>query len=56
MHISEGTAKRHVANIYHKVGVCSRSEVVRKALQEEWIGLQEITGERDGASCDGASS
>jgi len=56
LHISEGTAKRHLANIYQKVGVRSRSEVVRKALQEEWIGLQEIiTGERNGASRDGAS-
>lgn len=45
LHISEATIKRHLANIYHKVGVGSRSEVVRKALQEEWIGLHEITGE-----------
>ena len=56
LHISEGTAKRHLANIYQKVRVGSRSEVVRKALQEEWIGLPEITGECDGASRDVASS
>ena len=48
LHISESTAKRHLANIYQKVGVRSRSEVVSKALQEEWIGIQEITGDGDG--------
>jgi DNA-binding NarL/FixJ family response regulator len=48
LNISEGTTKRHLANIYQKVEVRSRSEVVRKALQEEWIGLHEITSERDG--------
>lgn len=48
LHISEAITKRHLANIYQKVGVGSRSEVVRKALQEEWIGLHEII--RDGNS------
>ena len=48
LHVSEGTAKRHLANIYQKVGVRSRSEVVRKALQEEWIGIHEIVGDGDG--------
>jgi hypothetical protein len=36
-------ASRHLANVYQKVGVRSRSEAVRKALQEQWIGLTEIT-------------
>jgi len=40
--ISEGTVKRHLANVYQKVGVRSRSEAVRKALLEQWIGLHEI--------------
>ena len=43
MHIAEGTVKRHLANIYEKVGVGSRSEATRLALQEMWIGISEIT-------------
>ena len=41
--ISEATVKRHLANVYQKIGVRSRSEAVRTALMEQWIGLQEIT-------------
>ena len=41
--ISEATVKRHLANIYEKVGVRSRNEAVRTALMEEWIGIHEIT-------------
>jgi DNA-binding NarL/FixJ family response regulator len=44
LHISEATAKRHLANIYLKVGVRSRNEMVRKAMVEEWLGIEEITG------------
>jgi DNA-binding CsgD family transcriptional regulator len=36
------TVKRHLANVYQKVGVRSRSEAVRMALMEQWIGLGEI--------------
>jgi DNA-binding NarL/FixJ family response regulator len=43
LHISEATVKRHLANVYQKIGVRSRSEAVRKALMEQWIGLAEIT-------------
>jgi DNA-binding NarL/FixJ family response regulator len=43
MHIAESTVKRHLANIYEKVGVGSRSEATRLALQEMWIGISEIT-------------
>ena len=43
MHIADSTVKRHLANIYQKVGVCSRSEATRLALQEMWIGISEIT-------------
>jgi DNA-binding NarL/FixJ family response regulator len=63
MHLAEGTVKRHLANIYEKVGVGSRSEATRLALQEMWIGIAEITqadldgsdldGHRDGVSEDG---
>jgi DNA-binding NarL/FixJ family response regulator len=50
--ISEATVKRHLANVYQKTGVRSRSEAVRKALMEQWIGLGEITSSADG---DGSS-
>jgi DNA-binding NarL/FixJ family response regulator len=63
MHLAESTVKRHLANIYQKVGVGSRSEATRLALQEMWIGIAEITqadldgsdldGHRDGVSEDG---
>jgi DNA-binding NarL/FixJ family response regulator len=43
LHLAEGTVKRHLANIYEKVGVGSRSEATRLALQEMWIGISEIT-------------
>jgi DNA-binding NarL/FixJ family response regulator len=42
LHISEATVKRHLANIYEKVGVGSRSDAVRTALAEQWIGFHEI--------------
>lgn len=49
LHISESTVKRHLANIYPKLGVASRGEVVRKALEEELITIQDITGEEEQA-------
>ncbi len=52
LHISEATVKRHLANVYEKVGVRSRTEAVRKALTEQWIGVHEITS----ASADGDGS
>src|SRR5215213_9639435 len=51
LHISEATVKRHLATAYHKIGVASRSEAVRMALMEQWIGLAEITSaDGDGSS------
>jgi DNA-binding NarL/FixJ family response regulator len=52
LHLAEATVKRHLANIYEKVGVRSRNEAVRKAIAEQWIGLHEITSAADG---DGSS-
>ena len=46
--ISEATVKRHLANVYQKIGVRSRSEAVRMALMEQWIGIGEITRAADG--------
>jgi len=43
VHLTEGTVKRHLTNTYHKMGVGSRDEAARKALQEDWITVSEIT-------------
>jgi DNA-binding NarL/FixJ family response regulator len=43
VHLAEGTVKRHLSNTYHKMGVGSRGEAARKALQEDWITVSEIT-------------
>ncbi len=48
LHLAEATVKRHLANIYEKVGVRSRTEVVRLALLEQWIGIHEVTSSADG--------
>jgi DNA-binding NarL/FixJ family response regulator len=40
--IAEGTVKRHLANMYAKMGVSSRGEAVRVALENEWFTLREI--------------
>ncbi len=48
LHISEATVKRHLANVYQKIGVRSRNEAVRTALVEQWIGIHEITSSADG--------
>ena len=50
LYISEATVKRHLANVYEKIGVGSRNEAVRTSLVEQWIGIHEIT------SADGDSS
>src|SRR5215211_2173012 len=52
LNLSEATVKRHLANVYAKIGVGSRSEAVRTALKEQWIGLGDITSsaELDGSS------
>jgi DNA-binding NarL/FixJ family response regulator len=44
LHLSEATIKRHLANIYPKIGVSSRGEAVRKALSNGWITARDITG------------
>jgi DNA-binding NarL/FixJ family response regulator len=44
LHLSEATIKRHLANIYPRIGVSSRVEAVRKALSKGWITARDITG------------
>jgi ATP/maltotriose-dependent transcriptional regulator MalT len=53
LHISEATIKRHLANIYEKIGVTSRSDAVRTALNEQWIGFHEVVS-ADSDSHDGS--
>ena len=48
LHISEPTVKRHLPNVYEKIGLRSRNEAVRTALVEQWIGIHEITSPADG--------
>ena len=42
LRLSEATVKRHLANIYPKMGVASRGEAAREALMREWITIEEI--------------
>jgi DNA-binding NarL/FixJ family response regulator len=44
LHLSEATVKRHLANIYPRIGVSSRGEAVSKALFNRWITARDITG------------
>ena len=45
LHISEATVKRHLANVYEKMGVGSRGEASQKALIEGWITAGDLTRE-----------
>ena len=47
LHLAEGTVKRHLANIYQKMGVSSRGEAAREALLREWITIEEVIAEDD---------
>jgi DNA-binding NarL/FixJ family response regulator len=42
-HLAEATVKRHLANVYQKMGVTSRTEASREALLRDWITIEEIT-------------
>jgi DNA-binding NarL/FixJ family response regulator len=48
LHLAEATVKRHLANVYPKMGVGSRGEAAREALAREWITIEEITAEEEG--------
>ena len=39
--VAEGTTRRHVANIYQKIGVANRAEATRYALRESLLSLDE---------------
>ncbi len=42
LHLAEGTVKRHLADIYKRLGVGSRGEAARKAMSEGWISAQDV--------------
>jgi DNA-binding NarL/FixJ family response regulator len=48
LQLAEATVKRHLANVYEKMGVHSRGEASREALQREWITIEEVTEEDEG--------
>ena len=49
LHLAIGTVKRHMANVYKKMGVQSRGEAAREALLKDWITIEEIRAEEDEA-------
>jgi ATP/maltotriose-dependent transcriptional regulator MalT len=48
LHLSEAIVKRHLANLYPKMGVSSRGEAVSKAMSEGWITERDIVGPEEG--------
>ena len=49
LRISQATVKRHLANVYQKMGVQSRGEAAREALLKDWITIEEVTAEEEAA-------
>jgi DNA-binding NarL/FixJ family response regulator len=45
LHLSETTVKRHLSNVYGKLGVRTRAEAARKALSEGWISAWNVSRE-----------
>jgi DNA-binding NarL/FixJ family response regulator len=43
LHLSEGTVKRHLANVYEKMAVHSRGQASKEALLRDWITIEELT-------------
>ncbi len=43
LRLAEATVKRHLANLYPKMGVGSRGEATSKALAEGWISTRDVT-------------
>ena len=48
LHLAEATVKRHLANVYEKMGVGSRGEAAREALMRDWITVEELKGPAPG--------
>jgi DNA-binding NarL/FixJ family response regulator len=52
LHLSEATVKRHLANVYQKIGVHSKGDASRVALTREWITIEEVTDDLEGTEGD----
>ena len=39
--VAEGTARRHISNIYQKIGATNRADATRYALRENLLSLEE---------------
>ena len=48
LHVAEATVKRHLANVYEKMGVGSRGKAARMALLRDWITIEEVKHEPPG--------
>ena len=47
LYLSKTTVKRHLSNVYEKLGVHSRGEAVSKAVSEGWISSWDISRTTD---------
>src|SRR5215208_3598807 len=47
LYLSEATVKRHLANVFQKMGVHSRGEASKEALLREWITIEEVAAAED---------
>jgi DNA-binding NarL/FixJ family response regulator len=47
LYLAEGTVKRHLTNVYGKMGVQRRGDAAREALLKDWITIEEVTAEED---------
>ena len=47
LHLSTATVKRHLSNVYDKLGVHSRGEAVSRAISEGWISSWDISRPAD---------
>jgi DNA-binding NarL/FixJ family response regulator len=45
--LAEATVKRHLANVYLKMGVGSRGEAAKEALLREWITIEQVLTAED---------
>jgi DNA-binding NarL/FixJ family response regulator len=47
LYLSEATVKRHLANVFQKMGVHSRGQASKEALLREWITIEEVAAAED---------
>ena len=48
LHLAEATVKRHLANVYEKLGESSRNGAVSAALAEGWLGWKDLLPDGQG--------